>query len=187
MRDTMTICGGGTMRRAAMSAPLTALVVCGLMLAGAAATAQSPAGDATAPATNTTARENAMTFSGDTALWSVAIKPDKTHDFEQIMIRLRQALQESKNPDRQHQAAGWKVVRLDTPLPNGSVVYLHMIHPVVPGADYSVMRALYDAFPDERQALYDLYRNAFDRNVSLAKGTVSVDLSTSPAQSASVR
>jgi hypothetical protein len=117
----------------------------------------------------------------------VAIKPDKTQDFEQVMIRLRQALQESKNPDRQRQAAGWKVVRLDTPLPNGSVVYLHMIHPVVAGADYSVMRALYDAFPDERQALYEQYRNAFDRNVSLAKGTVSVDLSTNPTQSASVR
>jgi hypothetical protein len=159
-------------------------VACGLILAGAVATAQGPASES---ATTTTARENAMTFSGDTALWSVAIKADKTQDFEQIMVRLRQALHESKNPDRQRQAAGWKVVRLETPLPNGSIVYLHMIHPVVSGADYSVMRALYDAFPDERQALYELYRNAFDRNISLAKGTVSVDLSTNSAQSASVR
>jgi hypothetical protein len=187
MRDTIADLRGGPMRRAAMRSSMTALVGCGLILAGIVATAQSPAGEATAPAAGTTAHRDAMTFSGDTALWSVAIKPDKTQDFEHIMIRLRQALQESKDPDRQRQAAGWKVVRLDTPLPNGSVVYLHMIHPVVPGADYSVMRALYDAFPDERLALYEQYRNAFDRNVSLAKGTVSVDLSTNATQSASVR
>jgi hypothetical protein len=49
------------------------------------------------------------------------------------------------------------------------------------------MRALYDAFPDERRTLYDQYRNAFDRNVSLVKCAVSVDLSKNPAQNASER
>ena len=140
----------------------------------------------TAPATEASPRESAFTFTGDTALWAVAIKPDKTADFEQVMGRLRQALQASKNPERQRQADGWKVVRIDTSLPNGSIVHVHMIHPIVPGANYSIMQVLYDAFPDERQALYDLYRNAFDRNVSLAKGTVSVDLSTAASRTASV-
>jgi hypothetical protein len=166
---------------------VTTLMVLGLIAMGAAVAAQSPAADATAPANGAAAREAGLTFTGDTALWAVAIKPDKTQDFEQIMTRLRQALQASKDADRQRQADGWKVVRLDTPLPDGSIVYVHMIHPVVAGADYSVMRTLYDAFPDERQALYELYRNAFARNISLAKGTVSVDLSTRTAQSASLR
>lgn len=151
----------------------------------------SSTGGSTQPAptsaSQTASRETPFTFTGDTALWSVAIKPDKTADFEQVMRRLQQALQTSANPEQRRQADGWKVVRLDTPLPNGSVIYVHVIHPVVAGANYSVMQALYDAFPDERQALYDLYRNAFDRNVSLAKGTVSVDLSNTATQTASAR
>ena len=32
-----------------------------------------------------------LTFEGDTALWTIAIKPDKTADFEQIMAKMRAA------------------------------------------------------------------------------------------------
>jgi len=77
-----------------------------------------------------------LTFEGSTALWTVAIKPDKTADFEQIMKRVHD--------------------------------------PVVSGADYTIMQTLYDAFPDERQALYQLYRGAFAQNLSLATGTIAV-------------
>jgi hypothetical protein len=31
---------------------------------------------------------------------------------------------------------------------------VHIVHPVVKGADYTIMQALYDAYPDQRQALY---------------------------------
>lgn len=112
-----------------------------------------------------------------------AIKGDKTQEFERLIQRLRHALQESNDPERRRQAEGWKVLRLDTPLPNGSIVYVHMIDPIVAGADCSVMRALYEAFPDERQALYDLYRDAFDHDVALATAAVSVHLSTKAAPS----
>jgi hypothetical protein len=43
---------------------------------------------------------------------------------------------------------------------------------VVTGADYTIMQILYDGFPDERQALYELYRGAFAQNLSLATGTI---------------
>jgi hypothetical protein len=112
-----------------------------------------------------------LTFQGDTALWSVAILPEKTADFEQVMRHLHDALAHSSQPARQQQANGWKVVRLSTPLPDGNVVYVHVVHPVVPGADYTVMQILYDEMPDRRQELYDLYRGAFAKNLSLAMGT----------------
>ena len=48
------------------------------------------------------------------------------------------------------------------------------------GADYTIMKTLYDAFPDERQALYELYRGAFAQNLSMATGSIAVD--ASPAQ-----
>ena len=39
-----------------------------------------------------------LTFPGDVALWTVAIKPDKTAAFEQIMKRVGDALAKSSIP-----------------------------------------------------------------------------------------
>lgn len=119
-----------------------------------------------------------LTFPGDLALWTVAIKPDKTAAFEQIMARVRDALAKSPDAVRQRQAAGWKVMKIEKPLPDGNIAYVHVISPVVHDADYTVMQILYDAFPDERQALYEQYREAFAANLSLATGPVAVDLAT---------
>ena len=116
-----------------------------------------------------------FTFEGDTALWTVAIKPDKTADFEQIMQKVHEALLKSPDPQRQRQAAGWKVMRISKPLADGNIAYVHIVHPVVSGADYTIMQTLYDAFPDERQTLYERYRGAFAQNLSLATGTIAVE------------
>ena len=94
-----------------------------------------------------------LSFEGDTALWTVAIKPDKTADFEQTLSKLRSALAKSQDPQRRRQAAGWKVMRMTRPLPDGNVAFVHIIHPVVAGADYAIMPILYDAFPEERDAM----------------------------------
>jgi hypothetical protein len=106
------------------------------------------------------------------ALWTVAIKPDKTADFETIVAKLQQALAKSPKPERQKQLAGWKVMKIDKPLPDGNIAYVHVINPVVQGADYTVMQILYDEFPDERRTLYDMYRGAFAQNLSLAVGSI---------------
>ena len=121
-----------------------------------------------------------LTFEGDTALWTVAIKPDKTADFEQIMKKVQEALLKAPDPERRQQAAGWRVMKISKPLPDGNIAYVHIVHPVVSGADYTIMKTLYDAFPDERQALYELYRGAFAQNLSMATGSIAVD--ASPAQ-----
>ena len=118
-----------------------------------------------------------LTFDGDTALWTMAIKPDKTADFEQIMAKMRAALMKSSDPVRRQQAAGWKVMRMTQPLTDGTIAYVHIVHPVVKDVDYAIMQTLYEAFPDERQALYEQYRGAFAKNVSLATGSIAVDLS----------
>lgn len=121
-----------------------------------------------------------LTFEGDTALWTMSIKSEKAADFERIMTRMREALMKSEDPLRRQQAAGWKVMKMSSPLPDGNLAYVHIVHPVVANADYTIMQTLYDAFPDERQALYELYRGAFDKNLSLATGTIAVDLSKQP-------
>ncbi|HKE82605.1 MAG TPA: hypothetical protein VKB50_02580 [Vicinamibacterales bacterium] len=117
-----------------------------------------------------------LTFEGDTALWTMAIRADKTADFEKVMNRLRDALMQSSDPRRKQQAAGWRVMRVSKPMPDGAIAYVHVIHPVVQGVDYTIMKTLYDAFPDERQTLYEAYRGAFDKNLSLATGSIVVDM-----------
>lgn len=118
-----------------------------------------------------------LTFEGDTALWTMAIKADKTADFEQIMMKVRVALMKSSDPARRQQAAGWKVMRMTQPLSDGTIAYVHILHPVVKDADYGIMQTLYEAFPDESKTLYEQYRGAFAKNVSLATGSITVDLS----------
>ncbi len=148
-----------------------ALVV---LIAGATLSAQAQEASTPAPAAPV---PQILNFDGEAALLTVAIKPEKTADFEAIVKRTRDALLASSDPKRREQAAGWRVMRLGQTMPDGSVPYVHIIYPVVHGVDYSLMQTLYEAFPDERQALYDTYRAAFDRNVSLAVGAIAVDLS----------
>jgi len=121
-----------------------------------------------------------LTLAGGTALLTVAVRPEKSADFEQVMSRMKAALLTSDDPKRREQAAGWKVMKLEKPLPDGNLAYIHVIQPVVPDADYAVMQTLYDAFPDERQALYELYRGAFVQNLSLATGHIVLDMSKEP-------
>ena len=113
-----------------------------------------------------------FTMSGDIALWTIAVKPDKTADFEQVLAKLRSALANSSDATRRQQAAGWKVMKIEKPLPDGNIAYVHVISPVVKGADYAVLQTLYDELPNERQQLYELYRGAFAQNLALSAGAI---------------
>jgi hypothetical protein len=66
-----------------------------------------------------------LTFEGETAYWAVAIKPDKTADFEAVIAKLRDGLMKSDKPERREQAVGWKIIRLSKPLPDGNITYVH--------------------------------------------------------------
>jgi hypothetical protein len=118
-----------------------------------------------------------FTFQGDVALWTVAIKPDKTSDFEQVLARVRDALEKSQDPQRKRQAAGWRVMKMDKPLPDGNIAYVHIISPVVAGADYTILKAIYDEFPTESQQMYALYRAAFAQNLALSTGSIVMEMS----------
>jgi hypothetical protein len=172
-----------------------ASIACAVAFTAASAAAQNQGSPAptTAPQAADKAEKSdsgeKFTLEGDAALWTVAIRPDKTADFEKVLDKLRQALMMSDDPQQRRQAEGWVVLRLATPLPDGNVAYVHDVRPVVPGTDYSVMRILYEAYPDESRSLYELYRGAFVKNVALASGSVVMDMraagvsepSTSPA------
>lgn len=121
----------------------------------------------------------ALTFDGDTAIMTIAIKPDKTAEFEQIMADVRAALMKSEKPERKQQAAGWKVVKSSTPMKDGNIVYMHVISPVVKGADYTILTILYEgnADPAAQRAIFEKYKEAFAAALGGGAFTTVVDLS----------
>jgi hypothetical protein len=108
----------------------------------------------------------------------VTVKPGKEADFEAVIAALKDALNKSDQPDAKKQAAGWKVLKAPKPQPDGSVVYAHIISPVVPGADYGVMANIYAAVKDpaEQRALYDKYAGSFGMNLLQVPMTTVSDL-----------
>jgi hypothetical protein len=64
------------------------------------------------------------------------------------------------------------------PQPDGSIVYIHVINPVVKEADYSITNIVYDVFkdPSEQKAFYDSYRGAVKAALFLIQGPVAADL-----------
>jgi hypothetical protein len=120
--------------------------------AGAAtAAAQAPA-EAAKPAL--------LLDEGDAALIQILVKPDKTADFELVLGKLKEALQKSDKEIRRKQAAGWKAFRSTTPGPNGSVIYMMWIDPVVKGEEYAMSRLIYEVFPTESQEIFAKYKDA---------------------------
>jgi hypothetical protein len=118
-----------------------------------------------------------LTFQGEIALWSVAIKPDKTAEFEEVIAKLKEALSKSERPEAKQQAAGWKVMK-GVALPDGNIIYTHVIHPVVPDADYTVMQLIYEVFKDpaEQLKIFENYKGAFAANLGANMGTIVSDL-----------
>lgn len=108
-----------------------------------------------------------LTFDGDAVVWMMTVKPDKTADFEAVMAALKDALAKSPAPEAKAQAAGWKVVKSGRPQPDGTIVYAHIINPVVKDADYGVMANIYAVVTDpaEQKVLYDKYAGAFAANL----------------------
>ena len=108
-----------------------------------------------APAVNT------RVFASDAGIILNFIKPDKTADFEAVMARLKEALAKSSKPERRQQSTSWKIFRTMEPGANGSVLYVFTIDPAVKGADYTVSTILAEAFPNDVQALYKQYAEAY--------------------------
>jgi hypothetical protein len=101
-----------------------------------------------------------FTLTGDAAVITMLIKPDKTADFELVLRRLKEALEKSENPKRREQAAGWKVFK-SSEMAQGNAVYVMRIDPVVPGEEYDITRLIAEVFPVEVQELFVKYKDAF--------------------------
>jgi hypothetical protein len=170
-------------------------LVSGLLLVSQSAFAQAPASQPAptpaapaqpAPAAPAQAGPApALTFDGDAGLLFMQIKPDKTADFESVMVKLNEALTKTDKPERKQQAAGWKIYKSKEPGANGNVLYVAIINPTLKGADYTVAKILYEVFPTEVQTIFPTYRDSFAAGLSRTNLSLVQDFSAAGhAQSA---
>jgi hypothetical protein len=107
----------------------------------------------------------ALTFGTPAGLLFHQIKGDRTADFEWVVERLKEALLKSDNPVHKQQAAGLKVFKNPDALPQtGNIMYVMVVSPVVPDADYSMttlLNLVYKAFPDQQQEIFKRVSGAF--------------------------
>lgn len=139
---------------------LSGMVVAGAMLVLPAFALSGHAQEA--PAQPQAAAPQKTTYNADTVIVMYAVNPGKDADYEQVITKLRDALGKSTVPEAKQQLAGWKVVKSQKSLTNDtSSTYIHIISPVVKGADYSIVNIVYAvSSDDEKRSFYDLYKGA---------------------------
>ena len=109
----------------------------------------------------------AGTFAAPAGLVFSYIKSGSGADFERVMSRLGAALASSEDEQQRQLASGWRVYRAQEPGPDGEVLYVWLIDPALAGADYAVPELLGAALPDESQALFDAFSEAFGSGQAL--------------------
>jgi len=105
--------------------------------------------------------QTARVFSAAAGAVLSYVKTGQATSFESTMTRVGEALTTSENVDRRRQAAGWKIYKATVPLDGGVVLYISVLDPVIPGADYWVPEILNEGYPTEVQELYEAYTEAF--------------------------
>lgn len=115
---------------------------------------------ATVPAWAGPGRQAGSTASGDyvfsagTALLLFYVRPDHVSEFEHVAARIGQALEAATDPTRRQQAASWRMFK-SSEAPRDAAVYVFLLDPVVPGADYDPVRLLSESLPSEVQPLFE--------------------------------
>ena len=163
---------------------LSGMVMAGAMLVlpmfSSGTHAQEPAGQSK-PEPAGQSKPTPLTYSTDSVIVIYAVNQGKDADYEQVIAKLKDALNKSTVPEAKQQLAGWKVVKSDKALTNDatSSYYIHIISPVVKGADYSIVNIVYSvSTDDEKLAFYNLYKGALKGAISQMSGN-SINTSSS--------
>ena len=115
--------------------------------------------------TNEAAAQPSVTFTGpNAALMFHFVKPGSQADYEGVMQKLKDALQQSENTetDRQAQARGWRVFKANADFTGqGAIPYVWAIDPIVGGANYAAATIMNEVFPADIEELFNTYNGSF--------------------------
>ena len=93
-----------------------------------------------------------VVFGSDAGIVLTFVHPAKQQDFDLVLERFRQVLESSEDIIRRQQAENWRVFSSPDPGPNGSVMYIGFMEPVLKGANYRIADILAEELPEEEAA-----------------------------------
>jgi hypothetical protein len=125
------------------------LVVLGLVLvAGAGSGPRAEQAQQPAPAQQEPPDQ--MKFTADAIMLFFSIKPEGAADFEAVMAKVKEGLAASQKPERQRQAANWRVYKIEQQQQGGIWTYICVIDPVVKEASYDPFKILAEGLPPDQ-------------------------------------
>jgi hypothetical protein len=112
------------------------------------------------PAAPTAAPTQTRTFSTPGGLIFTPVRPERVADFEKVMAYFQAALAKSTDATVREQAAGWRIYKATETAQGGVVLYVYVLDPAMMGPDYGIGKILADAYPNEAEQLWKLYRSS---------------------------
>ena len=114
----------------------------------------------------------ALVFGADAGVVLTFVLPDRAADFDRTLARFRTALEESDDPIRRQQAENWRIFKSPDPGPEGSVLYVGFMEPVLKGANYNIADIMLDELPEgEAEELIELLQSC----LSEAQSTLNLE------------
>jgi hypothetical protein len=102
------------------------------------------------PATAAAPTAPKLTFASNAGLLLVQVKPDQTGAFEEMITKLKTGLAKSDKPELKQQAAAWHVYKAAEAM-QGNTLYVVVIDPAVPNAEYQFYELLHKTLTPEEQ------------------------------------
>lgn len=114
--------------------------------------AQPPAGGAQPPAAQPPAAPAApkLAFTSTAGLLLVQVKLDQTAAFEELMTKLKTGIAKSDKPELKQQVGAWKVYKASEPM-QGNALYVVVVDPAVPNAEYQFYEVLNKTLTEAEQ------------------------------------
>jgi hypothetical protein len=103
----------------------------------------------------------AVVFTTDAGLVLHAVKPGSATDYELAIVALKEALAKAEDPETQKLATGWRIYKAAEADAKSSVIYVHLLDPVVAGVDYRPSLWLDKLLAGAPAELLTKYRDAF--------------------------
>lgn len=103
----------------------------------------------------------AVVFSTDTGMVLHAVKPASAPDYEAAILALKDAFAAAGDEQTQRVARAWRIYKASEGDAKSSVIYVHLIDPVVAGVDYRPSLWLDKLLAGAPSEMLAKYRDAF--------------------------
>lgn len=103
----------------------------------------------------------AATFLSPLGMMVVTVKPDKTADYEAVIVALQEALSKAEDDATRTLAAGWRVFKATDLDAKSNAIYIHLLDPAISATDYRPSLWLDKLLSGAPAELLGKYRDSF--------------------------